>query len=103
MKITELGKAVAPNAVQEIVGIRPGEKLHEQMIGEEDAPSTYEYENHYKILPVINGWGEDPSRIKDGRLVEPDFTYNSGTNDDWMAVDDLVKWINKNQHKLGKI
>ena len=103
MKVTELGKAVAPHAEQEIVGIRPGEKLHEQMIGEEDAPSTYEYENHYKILPVINGWGEDPSRIKDGCLVSPDFIYNSGTNDDWMSVDELVEWIDNNQHKLGKI
>ena len=103
MKVTELAKAVAPHAEQEIVGIRPGEKLHEQMIGEEDAPSTYEYENHFKILPVINGWGEDPSRIKDGCLVSPDFTYNSGTNEDWMSVDELVKWIDKNRLKLGKI
>jgi UDP-N-acetylglucosamine 4,6-dehydratase (inverting) len=103
MKVTELGKAVAPHAEQEIVGIRPGEKLHEQMIGEEDAPSTYEYKDHYKILPVINGWGEDPNRIKDGRLVKPDFVYDSGTNDDWMSVDELAEWIDKNEHKLGKI
>ena len=103
MKVTELGKAVAPHAEQEVVGIRPGEKLHEQMIGEEDAPSTYEYENHYKILPVINGWGEDPNRIKDGSLVKPDFVYDSGTNEDWMSVDELVKWIDNNRQKLGKI
>jgi FlaA1/EpsC-like NDP-sugar epimerase len=103
MKVTELGKAVAPHAEQEIVGIRPGEKLHEQMIGEEDAPSTYEYENYYKILPIINGWGQDPNRIKDGCLVRPDFVYNSGDNDDWMSVDELMKWIDNNQHKLGKI
>jgi UDP-N-acetylglucosamine 4,6-dehydratase/5-epimerase len=100
MKVTELGRAVAPNAKQEIVGIRPGEKLHEQMIGEEDALSTYEYDEHYKILPVINGWGQDPDRIKGGRLVAPDFIYNSGTNDQWMSVDELVDWIGANQHKL---
>ena len=103
MKVTELAKAVAPYAEQEIVGIRPGEKLHEQMIGEEDAPSTYEYDEHYKILPVITGWGKDPNRIKDGSLVKPDFVYDSGTNEDWMSVGELVKWIDNNRQTLGKI
>jgi UDP-N-acetylglucosamine 4,6-dehydratase len=103
MKVTELGRAVAPDAVQEVIGIRPGEKLHEQMIGEEDAASTFEYNEHYKILPAINGWGQDPDRIKDGCLVAPDFIYNSATNDQWMSVDDLVNWISVNQHKLGTI
>jgi len=103
MKVVDLGKAVAPGVEQEIVGIRPGEKLHEQMIGEEDAPSTYEYKEHYKILPVINGWADDPNRIKDGQLVATDFVYDSGTNEDWMSVEDLVQWIDANQHKLGKI
>ena len=63
-EVTELAKVVAPNAKQKIVGIRPGEKLHEQMIGFEDAASTYSYPGYYKILPVINGWGDDPARIK---------------------------------------
>ena len=101
MKVTELAKVVAPDAEQRTVGIRPGEKLHEQMIGEEDAPSTYEYPGHYKILPVINGWGDDPARIKDGRLVDPDFVYNSGSNDHWMTHDELLEWINANRSKLG--
>lgn len=56
MKVTDLARVVAPEARQEIVGIRPGEKLHEQMIGEEDALHTYEYPDHYKILPAINKW-----------------------------------------------
>jgi len=103
MKVVDLGKAVAPGVEQEIVGIRPGEKLHEQMIGEEDAPSTYEYKEHYKILPVINGWADDPNRIKDGQLAATDFVYDSGTTEDWMSVEDLVQWIDANQHKLGKI
>ena len=54
MKVTDLAKAISPEAQHEIIGIRPGEKLHEQMIGEEDALTTYEYEQHFKILPVIN-------------------------------------------------
>ena len=53
MKVTDIARAVAPEAEQKIVGIRPGEKLHEQMIGFEDAPHTYEYQGHYKILPAI--------------------------------------------------
>jgi UDP-N-acetylglucosamine 4,6-dehydratase/5-epimerase len=103
MKVTDLGKIVAPDASQEIIGIRPGEKIHEQMIGEEDSLCTYEYKEHYKILPVINGWGDDPLRIKDGKRVASDFTYNSGTNDEWMSSEDLLDWLKKNQFKLGKI
>lgn len=96
MNITELGKAVAPDAEQKIVGIRPGEKLHEQMIGAEDAISTYEYPGHYKILPIINGWNLDKSRIKDGLKVPNDFTYSSDRNDEWMSIDQLQNWLKKN-------
>ena len=103
MKVTEVASTVAPDAFQKIIGIRPGEKLHEQMIGEEDAPSTYEYEDHYKILPVINGWGDDPLRIKDGKSVSSGFTYNSATNEEWMTRQELQVWLKANQQKLGKI
>jgi UDP-N-acetylglucosamine 4,6-dehydratase/5-epimerase len=103
MKVTDLAKVVAPNARQEIIGIRPGEKIHEQMIGEEDAPSTYEYNEHYKILPVINGWADDPKRIKNGKRVASDFVYNSGSNGEWMAPEELIEWIEENKSKLGKI
>jgi len=103
MRVTEIASTVAPDAVQKIIGIRPGEKLHEQMIGEEDAPSTYEYEDHYKILPVINGWADDPLRIKDGKSVTSGFTYNSATNEEWMTKQELQVWLKANQQKLGKI
>ena len=103
MKITELASAIAPDAVQKIIGIRPGEKLHEQMIGEEDSLSTYEYENYFKILPVINHWDDDPLRIKTGKKVSPGFTYNSETNDEWMTKEGLQNWFAANRDKLGKI
>ena len=103
MKVTELGRAVAPNSDQHIVGIRPGEKIHEQMIGEEDALSTYEYPEHFKILPVINGWGDDPLRIKDGIKVNQSFTYNSAENKEWMSIADLQNWLQKNKDNIGKI
>ncbi len=103
MKVTDIALAIDNKAKQEEVGVRPGEKLHEQMIGSEDAPYTYEYDKYYKILPVINGWGHDPDRIKGGRLVAPNFIYNSGTNNQWMSINELVDWIRSNQHKLGSV
>ena len=101
MKVTELAKAIAPDAKHEIVGIRPGEKLHEQMIGVEDAPSTYEYDEYYKILPVINGWDSDVNRIKDGVKVSKDFSYDSETNNSWMSHSDVHSWLADNGEKLG--
>jgi UDP-N-acetylglucosamine 4,6-dehydratase len=103
MNMSDLAKAVAPDAHQEIVGIRPGEKLHEQMIGTEDALHTYEYPEHYKILPAIHGWCNDPERINDGKLVAPDFTYCSNNNNEWMSSESLNKWIEQNRKKIGKI
>ncbi len=100
MKVSEIATAVNPNAKQIEVGIRPGEKLHEQMIGYEDAASTYEYDTYYKILPVINGWGDDKNRIKDGVKVADNFVYDSETNDDWMTVKALQDWLDVNSSKI---
>tara|TARA_B110001452_G_scaffold263445_1_gene264884 strand:- start:711 stop:1202 length:492 start_codon:yes stop_codon:yes gene_type:complete len=102
MNIIDLANVVVPSAEHEIVGIRPGEKLHEQMIGEEDSASTYEYKEHFKILPVINGWDKDPRRMKDGVLVPQGFTYSSENNTDWMSSAELESWISKNNTKIGK-
>lgn len=103
MKVTDIARVVAPEARHEIVGIRPGEKLHEQMIGIEDAPYTYEYDEHFKILPAINKWSEDPSRIKGGRKVAEDFVYTSDLNPDWMDGATLADWIAAHREKLGAI
>jgi UDP-N-acetylglucosamine 4,6-dehydratase (inverting) len=103
MQITDIAKAVAPDAKIKNIGIRPGEKLHEQMIGVEDSHLTYEYDNHYKILPSINGWGKDPKRIQDGKPVAEGFIYSSGNNEDFMSIDQLKKWISDNKQKIGKI
>ncbi len=103
MMITDLAEAVAPGVEQKVVGIRPGEKLHEQMIGLEDAASTFEYDDYYKILPVINNWSEDVNRIKGGIKVDNDFSYDSSTNTSWMTVAALQDWIRRNAYKLGKL
>jgi len=97
IKITDLAQAVAPNATFKFIGVRPGEKLHEQMISEEDSLTTYEYENHYKVLPSINNWGRSPARIKDGKRVHPGFSYTSDQNKEWMEISDLAKWIKENE------
>ena len=103
MKVTDLAEVVAPGAKQKVVGIRPGEKLHEQMIGEEDAFYTYEYPEHYKILPQINGWATDPARIKDGRRVPKGFRYASDSNPEWMSASELQIWIAENADKIGAV
>ena len=103
MSITDIAKAIAPDAIQEIVGIRPGEKLHEQMIGIEDAPDTYEYDEHFKILPAINNWFQDPSRISKGKLVSSSFTYSSDNNKEWMSAEELKVWISNNDTRIGRI
>ena len=103
MKITDIAKVISPDAKLKIVGIRPGEKLHEQMIGVEDTPYTYEYQNHFKILPAINNWSEDEFRIKDGTKVDSDFIYSSDNNSEWMTKEYLKTWIEQNKQKIGNI
>ncbi len=103
MRIPDIATAVSPEATQKTVGIRPGEKLHEQMIGVEDASYTYEYPEHFKILPNINNWSESKKRIKDGKPVPDDFVYSSENNTSWMTIESLQAWISANSHKIGAI
>ena len=93
MKILDIAKVIAPLAKINIVGIRPGEKIHEQMIGLEDAPFTFEYKDYYKILPNLHGWSEDKIRIGIGKKVSNDFIYDSYSNKDYMTLNYLDGWI----------
>ena len=97
INVLDIAEAIAPECKKVYVGIRPGEKLHEQMISSEDSRYTYEYQKYYKILPQINKWSEDPKRIKDGLKVPLNFVYSSESNDDWMSVAELRAWICNNQ------
>jgi UDP-N-acetylglucosamine 4,6-dehydratase (inverting) len=103
MKVTDIARVIAPEAEQKIVGIRPGEKLHEQMIGPEDSIYTYEYAEHFKILPAIHEWDKDANRIKDGKPVPEGFSYTSDNNKEWMSDGDLISWIEANQSKIGNL
>ena len=91
--ITDVATAVAPNAKQEVVGIRPGEKLHEEMITSTDSLSTIEFPDYYVILPSYNVWDVDEFTAKSagvpGKPCEMGFEYNSGTNEDFLTVDEI--------------
>jgi len=103
MMIVDLARALAPKCELEVVGIRPGEKLHEQMIGEEDSHYTFEYDEYYKILPAINNWSTSSERIKNGVKVKEGFTYRSDNNKEWMTAQELMSWVNLNTENIGKI
>ena len=96
MKITDIANVIAPNAKYNIIGIRPGEKIHEQMISSDESNSTYEYTNYFKILPQINNWAEDNLRIKNGKKVKDGFVYSSENNSVWMKKSELQEGIEKN-------
>ncbi len=101
MRVVDIAHAVAPQARLDMVGIRPGEKLHEQMIGAEDAACTFEYAAHFKILPAIHNWSADPHRIKDGTRVADGFVYASDTNPEWLSVEALQGWIATHRDRIG--
>lgn len=92
MRIVDLAEAVAPGAKLQVIGIRPGEKLHEEMISVDDARRTVEYENHYVIRPVLAGWAEKDLSVG-GLPVADGFSYSSATNDRWLSVDDLRRLV----------
>lgn len=87
-KITDLAQAMLPGCEMPEVGIREGEKLHEIMVTREDSLHTYEYEKHFIVYPHYNWWGKQDI-IPGGKLVEPEFEYSSGTNMEWLGVEEL--------------
>jgi len=103
MKVIDIALAVDQEAKHEIIGIRPGEKLHEEMISTEDSAHTYSYDGYYKILPAIHNWSRDPIRIGSGELVSEGFSYTSDSNKEWMSQETLKSWISDNANKIGNI
>ena len=99
-RILDVAEAVAPECKQNIVGIRPGEKLHEEMITQSDALNTIEYEDYYVILPSIRIWSKEKfinkSNFRKGRPCEEGFSYNSNTNQHFLSVNELKKLIKEN-------
>jgi len=93
-RITEVAEAIAPGIKIEMVGIRPGEKIHEEMITESDSFTTIDAGKYYIILPQTSSWDQEEyiKAIK-GKRVEPGFKYNSGTNTDWLDVSQIRELI----------
>jgi UDP-N-acetylglucosamine 4,6-dehydratase/5-epimerase len=87
MKVTDLAKAIAPECEMKIVGIRPGEKLHEAMITEDDSRHTIEFDNYYVITPEFPWWSKRD--MDTGKVVSEGFKYTSDQNDHWLTVEDL--------------
>jgi len=98
-KVVDIARAIRPEAEHEIVGIRPGEKLHEQLIGPEDSEHTFAYDGYFKILPAI-AFSDTSDRIKGGSKVERGFCYASNNNTDWMSTASLKAWIEANRHSF---
>ena len=97
MYMTELAKAIAPKLPQKIVGIRPGEKLHEIMCPADDSHLTFEFDDHYVITPTIQIWHKSDFKTNKlgeiGSFVEQGFEYHSGNNSDWLTHEQLLEMV----------
>jgi FlaA1/EpsC-like NDP-sugar epimerase len=102
IKVVDIARGIDPEAEPYIVGIRPGEKLHEQLISAEDSHHTFDYDGHFKIVPAIDPLG-NKARVKDGRRVPVGFVYASNSNNDWMSVEALRAWIASNGATLAGV
>jgi len=94
MKMTDLAKAMAPDLPIEEVGIRPGEKIHEVMISEEDSMSTLDFGNYYVIMPNM-AWWKAAKYQSEGKPVPEGFEYHSGNNSDWLTIDQMRELISE--------
>jgi UDP-N-acetylglucosamine 4,6-dehydratase len=96
-RILDVAKAIAPDAKYKIIGIRPGEKLHEEMITQTDALNCVEFEDYFVILPSTPLWDIDKfkkeSNVSIGKMCNENFSYNSGTNKDFLSVSELQQLI----------
>lgn len=94
MSILDLAQAIAPECPTDIIGIRPGEKLHEVMIPEDDSYHTVEYDDYFAILPTFSDWDTQRYlKANGGRVCASGFRYSSDTNTQWLSVEDLQSMI----------
>lgn len=103
MNIMDIADVVDPGGARQIIGIRPGEKLHEQMIGSEDSLQTWEFGDHFRIVSSVAPAGSQRVEDAGGKQVETGFTYSSNTNLDWMSKSELEAWVHNNIENMQKI
>jgi UDP-N-acetylglucosamine 4,6-dehydratase len=94
VKVTDLARVIGPECEHVTIGIRPGEKLHEVMVPEDDARNTIAFEDHYVIQPTHSFWNhKDYMEGKSGHLCEDGFSYSSDSNDRWLSEDDIKELV----------
>jgi len=93
MKVTDLAKAIAPDCKTEIIGIRPGEKLHEAMIMEDDARHTLEFDDYYVIQPELAWFAKD--QLNGGKVLPDAFAYTSDNNSEWLTIEQLKDLVDE--------
>ena len=100
-KVSDIIKAISPRNKIKIIGIRPGEKLHEEMVSQSDSPNTLEFKKHFVRVPNFKFIEWDKTKYlklnKNGKSCDSNFSYNSKTNKDYLTISDLKKLIKKNQ------
>lgn len=89
MNIMDIARAIAPDCATEVIGIRPGEKLHEVMVPEDDAHNTIEYDDYFAILPSYHKWSSEEFDTQGGRRCPENFRYSSDSNTEWLTVEEL--------------
>ena len=101
IKITEIAKVINPRCTFNIIGVRPGEKIHESLISEDESKFTYDYKSYYKLVPAIF---MDKKKFlkKNIKKVKQNFSYTSGNNKDWMTKSYLKKWIKNNDKNFDQ-
>ena len=93
INITELAKTIGPDCSLKEIGLRPGEKLHEQLISADESSFTYKFDKYYKILSPLTRWNECKKRVSGGKRVNEGFVYSSEKNSEWLSNGSLKKWI----------
>jgi UDP-N-acetylglucosamine 4,6-dehydratase (inverting) len=103
-RIMDIAKAIGPECEHRIIGIRPGEKIHEEMITSSDSYNTYDLGKYYVILPTVKNWNiEDYKKAFNAQKVENGFSYTSGENKEWETVESLKELINKHVSSIIEI
>jgi UDP-N-acetylglucosamine 4,6-dehydratase/5-epimerase len=103
MRVVDIARAIDSSAHLDIVGIRPGEKIHEQMISPEDASSTYDYGDYFKILPPSSSSSPELNQHTGGVKVAEGFSYTSDGNTEWMTTNELQYWLESNTDDTGSV
>lgn len=101
MRVVDLAKAVAPDAEMEVIGIRPGEKLHEVLISEDEARTTIELDDMYVVQPAEALWFGQEWKDR-GKRIPDDFRYASNTNDQWLSIEQIKEMISPHDYLVDQ-